>query len=415
MTVTPSSRLAFAVNIASTFGAKIAAAVLGILVAAIVARTLGPEGRGSLAAVMALAGIGTQFANLGLHSSNTYFLARDRGLLTTIVANSILVSVVCGAIAATALGAIAWWTGVAQSAGFGLFALALLSIPLGLAYLLLVNLLVALSSVGRFNQIEIGLKIATLGLTLAAVAIHATGAMSFLAAAMTAQFIALAAVWLSLGQKLSGLKASSIGLLRQQVPFAFRSYLSAFLAFLLLRVDVLMVQRLSGNAEAGFYSIAVAMADLIYMLPAAAGMLLFPRLSVTADGNSRRRATWKLLLVIGLAMSGMGLVAALLAAPAISLVFGPSYLPAAPMFYVLVVAIVAYGMNNIVSNHLAAEGLPWIGVWVWGVGLAVNVALNLLWIPNLGGRGAALASAVAYAIVLAIQCLAIFGTRGKTK
>jgi O-antigen/teichoic acid export membrane protein len=102
------------------------------------------------------------------------------------------------------------------------------------------------------------------------------------------------------------------------------------------------------------------------------------KLSANNDSASRRRETWRILVQIGLGMSALGLLAAVSAASVIAALLGPSYLPAASMFHILVAAIIVYGMNNILSNHMAAEGLPWSGDWIWVAALAVNVALNLV-------------------------------------
>ena len=47
----------------------------------------------------------------------------------------------------------------------------------------------------------------------------------------------------------------------------------------MLRIDVLMVQYMRGPEQVGYYSVAVSMADLLYMVPSTVGVLLFPRLS----------------------------------------------------------------------------------------------------------------------------------------
>jgi O-antigen/teichoic acid export membrane protein len=402
-------------SIAATYATRIVATFLGLLTSVIVARSLGPEGRGSFAAAMVLAGIGMQFGNLGLPASNTYFLSRDRRLLTSIVASSVLVALLWGGIVAAILAAAARLTDMANSTGSGLIELALASVPIGIAYMLLVNLLIPLFAVTKFNQIELGFKIATVILTLAVIACSPAGPFWFVAAGLAAQVLALGAVWLSLRQPMSSLTAVSFDLLRKQVPFAFRSYLASLLAFVLLRSDMLMVQHISGNAEAGQYSIAVAMADSLYILPASVGLLLFPRLSAETDGHLRRRETLRMLVQIGVAMAVIGMVAALLATPFVSILFGPRFIPAVQMFHILILAIVAYGMNNILSNHMAADGMPWSAVWVWAVALAVNVVLNVIWIPGYGGRGAAFASLVAYTVVLVIQAVLIFRPNGNVK
>jgi O-antigen/teichoic acid export membrane protein len=192
-------------SITATFAAKVGSAMLGLLASVIVARSLGPEGRGSLAAATTLAAIGMQFGNLGLHASNTYYIARDRSQLPAIFANLIVAAVSFGAVAAVVLAVVSRATGMTNQMSAGLIGLALLWIPFGLAYILLANLLLGLHAVARFNQIEIGLKVATLLLTLAMLYFKAADATSFFAGGFVAQLLALMAVWVSLERRASSI------------------------------------------------------------------------------------------------------------------------------------------------------------------------------------------------------------------
>src|SRR3972149_6606561 len=67
-----------------------------LVTSVLVARILGPEGRGLYAVAMAVGAIGVQFGNLGLHASNTYYVARERSLLPALIGNTLLVSFVVG-------------------------------------------------------------------------------------------------------------------------------------------------------------------------------------------------------------------------------------------------------------------------------------------------------------------------------
>src|SRR5262249_32942096 len=100
---------------------------------------------------------------------------------------------------------------------------------------------------------------------------------------------------------------------------------------------------------------------------------------------------------------GVSGAAALLARPMIHLLFGNDFLPAAPAFVLLAVAMIFYGVNNIVSNYLAALPFPWFSVVIWIVICALNIGLNLLWIPAYGIMGASLSSLVCYVLVLLAQ------------
>ena len=60
-----------------TYATRILLIGIGLVSAVIVARLLGPQGRGIYAVAAATGALGVQFGNLGLHTSNIYFVARD--------------------------------------------------------------------------------------------------------------------------------------------------------------------------------------------------------------------------------------------------------------------------------------------------------------------------------------------------
>lgn len=393
----------FVRSLMKTFGAKVSAVLIGLLTSILIARTLGPDGRGVFASIITLIAIGTQFANLGLHTSNSYFLAKDKSILPSIISNSVFVALGLGTLTGFLLMGIAWATGVAASAGKLVVSLAMLSVPIGLVYMLLVNLLVVLGAINTFNRIEFSLRLTTFLMTAFVGYAMSPSPGLFVLAALVAQIYGVGSVWKALGADFLSLRKVSRGMFLRQIPFAFRSYIASLLSFLLIRVDILIVQSISGNEEVGYYSIAVAIADMIYLIPASAGLLLFPRLTEMANPAERRRATFKAAGIIGGLMTTISVLAAILAPFAIDVLYGQAFKPSVPMLHFLLVAIVLYGLNNIFSIHLASMGLPWSSVWIWAIGLAINVMLNFLLVPSMGGQGAALASLIAYSLVLIAQ------------
>jgi O-antigen/teichoic acid export membrane protein len=191
--------------------------------------------------------------------------------------------------------------------------------------------------------------------------------------------------------------------LKSQFSYGARAFIASLLAFLLLRINLLMVQQMAGNGEAGQYSVAMAFFDGIYLLPATIGLILFPRLSAMESHGER----WQLTLrMAGASLALLALIAgavALAADPLITLLFGTEFRPAVPLLYVLLLAAMFYGVNGIVSVFLAACGMPWLAVWVWAPALAANIALNVAWIPIHGAVGAAWSCVASYLLVLVVQ------------
>jgi O-antigen/teichoic acid export membrane protein len=62
--------------------------------------------------------------------------------------------------------------------------------------------------------------------------------------------------------------------------------------------------------------------------------------------------------------------------------------------------VLAKGITTIVSQHVAAAGMPRPIVWIWAVGLAASIALGRLLIPEYGLTGAGVAYSITYGILL---------------
>jgi O-antigen/teichoic acid export membrane protein len=168
-----------------------------------------------------------------------------------------------------------------------------------------------------------------------------------------------------------------------------------------------MVKYMLGSKQAGYYSIAVSMADMVYLLPAVIGIILFPKLSAMASNPEKWIFTKKISLRLGVVMLVVVSVAILLAEPTVRILFGKDFLPSVMPFSILMPAIFFYSMNAILDHFLAAIGFPLWTLIVWAIGLLINVVLNIYWIKSNGIVGAAFASLVAYAFIYACHFILI--------
>ena len=399
------STLARAVG--QTLAVRVISVAVGVVVTIVVARALGPSGRGLYAVAGALGATGTAFANFGLQTSNTYYVSRDRSLLAALLANSVIVSLVIAPLVAAIAGVLFFaFPGAAPIHG-SLLVLALLAVPLGLAYLFFQNLLLGVQDFRSFNLIELVSRLAGLGLLLGLVATGERQLAVLFAAGLVPAVIGAAWSFVRARGSATRPPRPSRALLRRTLAYGLRAYLGAFFAFMLLRSDLLIVKYKLGAERAGYYSIAVSMADLLYIVPTIIGMVIFPRLAA-AEARDRRVLALRATVAVTVLMALSAAVSAGLARPGIDLAFGRAFAPAATAFMVLAAAMIFYGANNVVSNYAAASGYPWFAVWIWLVALVLNVGLNLLLIPPLGIVGSAIASLVGYALVALAQTAYFF-------
>lgn len=397
----------FVRKVAETFATRILLIGIGLVTSVIVARILGPEGRGLYAVAAAIGAIGVQFGNLGLHASNTYSVAKDRELLPTLVGNSLLVSFVFGGSGAIlAFIIFSLWPSIAPIQGL-LLILGLAWIPFGLAYLLLQNLLLGIHEVRAYNKIELIMQVFTVSLIGLVIAFRAVRVETVFAAGLITLIVSFAwALW-GLQTHNRRFLIPSITLFKDNIRYGLKAYLAAFFAFLVLRIDLLMVKYMLGAEQTGYYSIAVTMADMVYMLPVVIGTILFPKLSAMPNSQKKWKFTKKVTAGLGLVIAILAGVAALLAEPVVRLLYGQAFVPSVPAFVWLMPGIVLLSINVVYMNYFASIGMPLITVYSPGTAAILNITLNLKLIPQLGIVGASISSTLSYGLMLAASAIYI--------
>lgn len=369
----------------------------GFVSSIITARFLGPEGRGVFFYWTTLAAFAIQFGNLGLHSSNTYFLAKGRARLSALAANSLWVSLIGGGVLGGFLVLSLWLMDGATGDRWSLLLPALFLIPSGLYFLLGTNLLVAEGRIGEYN----GFELANRYLGLAAIFFAAWYWRSPQALLVIMSVVAVL-MCLPLYRRLRVLGGDGGGsflLIREGFGYAMRAYLAAALGFAVLRLNTLLIEQYMDAATLGTWSIAAQLLDVIVVIPSTIALVLLPRI-MRADQPYQLMQSQLRMVAIVLAL--VCAVAAWLGNDVIMLVYGERFAGAYAMLLWGLPGIFALGLTSILSQYLASAGIPLALVWIWLTGLAAELALAIWLIPSQGGVGAMMSLSAAYAVILGL-------------
>jgi len=297
-----------------------------------------------------------QFGNLGLHASNTYYVAGNKNLLPGLIGNSLAVSFGLGGVGIT----IAWivfrfWPEMAPIHGTILI-LALVMIPFGLAYQLLQSILIGIMEIRSVNIIELINRVIIVGLLAAVIISNLAEVETVLLVSLISMIFCFCWAMRRLRKYLTQIPLPSMTLFKSNIFYGFKAYVAAFLAFLILRLNLLMVQYMLGAKETGYYSVATSMGDLIYLIPAVIGTILFPKMTTSSDTQVRWQMfkdTTIALLVIIIPLVALSYF---LADPMINLLFGKSFAPAALPFRIISVGIIFSGLlNRFLVTHQRAK------------------------------------------------------------
>lgn len=385
----------------ATVATRAAMLAAGLAASVITARFLGPAGRGEYFFVVTLAAAVVQFGSLGLQASNTYLVATDRSLLGRLVANSVLVALVAGTVGGAAVAAASDLFGLFPGTPGHLLWFVVALAPLTLFFLLGMNLLVGTGRIGVFNLLEAASQLVLLAVLGTAGAL-ALGVAGFLTASAIGWAIVAALLLALLVGREIDLRFDA-DVFRRGLGFAAKSYLVVLLGFFVLRANVFLVQHFVGAKELGYYSIAAQVADALVLVPTSVALVLFPRLvsERATSWDSTRRAC----IATGLFLAGICVVVALVAHPLVRLAFGADFEPAVPVLRLMLPGVLAVGMTTVLSQYLAAIGLPRMLVGVWAGGFAVALLLGALLVRERASEGAAIALSTTYALLFLAMLL----------
>lgn len=383
-------------SVASTIATRMVILIGGVAASVITARSLGPAGRGSYYYVITLAAMTAQFANLGLHASNTVLVSRDPGLFPRLAGNSVYVSVLLGTIIAGCVVAVcAMFQPATVDWHWLLFAIPL--VPALVLNLLLSNLFVGIGRIRAFNAVQIAVSVTALG-SIALGALAGASAYAFIALTTAANVVVAVGLvaWLYARRQLA--LRPDAGLLKSGLTLSLRAFLVNTLSFLVLRSNVLVLGHSGAGTELGYYSIGAQVFDVATLVPISIATVLFP---VFARSGGAWRSLRDSVRRVALAMGILCAVGGSLTPFAVPFLFGEAFRPAIAVTLALLPGSWAFGLISIISQHLAVHGFPRVQVWTW------LAALVSLWAA--APYAAAQSGAIGAAVMLSAVSIIVLG------
>jgi O-antigen/teichoic acid export membrane protein len=367
----------------------------GFLVASILlARVLGPAGRGTVAFVTVTALITARVVKVGLGQA-TVILAAERpssraALLSNLLAFSLLTS-----LAGAALVAGGMYLLDLQPAGVEPDVLILLAGAIVAASLVDDNFLIGC---GRLRPAA---GISASGGWLYAAAIVVVGATAGLDVetallAWIAAHLAWAALLAGVGVRTAGVSLPSPALLAGSMRFGTRAWSGTISQFLNARLDQILVGVIASDVTLGLYAVAVNAAEILLFLPNAVATALLPTLARVGRGAEAVQSTLRTF------RSSLVLTLVTIAAAAstgwflIPLVFGPEFRDSVAPFLWLLPGALGYAALSIFASALLASRAPGLASISRTLALGAGLALDLLLIPVFGASGAAAAASAAF-------------------
>lgn len=190
------------------------------------------------------------------------------------------------------------------------------------------------------------------------------------------------------------------------IKFGLKSYLAIILQQFNLRFDMFLVNLFLGIKFVGYYSVSVVAAEIVWYISRSTGRVLFPIVSKT-EVDEANRVTPKTCRHTLFLTTICAIILFLISSPLIIFLYGKRFSPAIIPLWLLLPGIIFYSIPLVLSGDLTGRGKPIIASIAGGVSFSLSVLLDILFIPKWGVAGASFVSTISY-LVYAIIMLASF-------
>ncbi|MEE2657805.1 MAG: polysaccharide biosynthesis C-terminal domain-containing protein [Candidatus Latescibacterota bacterium] len=378
----------FSTNVACT-GLAFA---IGLANQSLLAHGLGPEGRGVYGIVATTVMLGGLLFGEWLSRGNAYIAGKEPQATGSVMSNGLLFTVAL--LTVMLLGSRLLVCLNLHPPGLQTTALSVMSLIIVMTVLQRAaqGVLLGRDRIGAYAIVPVLFISVYLGGNVWVLQHTAYGIDGVLIAWTGASVVAAVVAAVAVGQ----FGSPSLSQLRCTAAVGGRGAVSTTLIFLLFRSDVYLVGLFLGAAPLGIYSVALVVAEMVQRLPNVAGATLLPKVIGGSDDDHllSLRVT-RLVLLFSLA-TGVGIL--LVGEPLLTWVFSEAFSGSIVPLRWMLPGLIASGYSSVLNTKLAGHGYPKITIMAPAVALAANVTLNLVLIPALELRGAALATSISYAL-----------------
>jgi len=386
-------------NISFTFSARIILLFLSLLIGVVVARTLGPSGKGLLAVIATIGTVVLQLGNLGIGTFNIYAISNKSVEKKNIIGNSFWLGLIIGIICFLIIAIIAlnfpiFFRNIPRS----YLLIYLLSLPFVFLNNFFSSILIGEQ---KFKKLNIFIIIGQ--------AVNLVGVVLLLLVFKLNVFYVL--VWYTLVNIINALLPMGFVLLTEGFHFHFnlkvlkkslnyglKICVAGIFAFLILRVDLYMVNFFKGMAEAGLYSLASTFGNIFFILPLSIVTVIFPK--INAEDKSKKESIAKYSRISLLLVFLMAIGTLLFIKLVIGLLYGQAFLPSVQPIVLLLPGLIAFSVATVLGQYFMSIGYPLKITISWFLVAVLNIILNFIYIPQYGIIAAALSSTVSYILAL---------------
>lgn len=370
---------------------------LSLFTGVLVARYLGPEGKGSVAILMAPIGMICAFGESGIRPACAYLIGKEEYDLKDIQSSVMALFCLTAPIAFAAICIIYYGLGTFK---YGLIVNLIFAatVPLVLLRRYSAGVLLGKKMITCMNYVEITNVSGVLIGILLFVVLFDLGLVGMGIAQLLGVALSLFLVLMTIN-KFTSLKARWVSPIPSQLIRRGSIYAtSLFVLALNSQANIFLISILLSEKEVGIYSVGNSITELLKQVPLSVGVVLFSR-SLSWNPTSAEKNFSNVLMMARIMIFLIIITAFILLVAAhymIPLVYGSSFVGSRDVLALLLPGYVSFAIFLFLHFYAAGQGSPHMSLRGFLPSLLLVCVFSFLLIPEFGINGAAVASSFSY-------------------
>ena len=387
----------FTKNTLITFITRILSSVFTILGLIIIARVLGPEGKGIYTLVLLFSSALVTFTLFGVTTATTFYTGKKKYSYQEILGNNVIFSLLIGIISIAIGLFIIFFFGDKFFPGIKreYLLLILFAIHAIFSSAFISHILIGMEKIKKFNILFLFQSLFLLILIFILLFLFNLGVKAAILAYILSFIFYGIILFFATKKETGGIVLKfNINYFKDIFSYGLKIYPSHIFSFLHFRVSMFLINFFLNPVALGLYSVGVGLSGVLWIFSTSISTVLMPR--VVSEKNSKRLKRFTPLVCRNV-LFGLLIITILLfifSRFLIVFLYSEKFIESVSPFQILLLAALAICGWEILSSDIAGRGKQIFNSYISGASLILNIILSILFIPKWGIVGSAWALAI---------------------
>lgn len=365
----------------------------------LLSRLLGTNGKGVIGISNNIIAFSMLILGVGFEAANVFFVGKDKKNINNIVGYNLIICSFAFLVMLAILGIhlIHPINFIFKGLDMSIIILLVLIIPTNLIKSSLINLLLGLQDIIRFNKVNIADKLINFFVLLIFLLVFDSPFYVIFSTLLSTLIVEIILIYIII-IKYKVKPSLDFSISKKMMAYGFKAQISNTIQMINYRLDQFVINYYFTFSQVAIYGNAVSLGEALWQVSGTISTIVFPMTSSSKDTDELKTFINRVTRVTLFFIVICSIVLSILSRPLVIFLFGKDFANSSNALIILLPGISFFSVSKILANFLAGVGKLEKNIIASSISGATTVTLDFLLIPRIGINGAAVASSISYTV-----------------